>query len=345
VIRRLYLRIYLTTLGALASVAVLLALAWWLVLHRPGGLSLLRQLHANALQLHVDGFAIIVAIALAVGLAMYPLVRGLTRRIEALALRMDRFGAGELDTRATVSGSDEVARLATSFNAMADRVASLVSAHGRMLANASHELRSPLARIRLALALYDGAPRPDLLQGIRRDCAEIDDLLEEILLSSKLEALGIAAFHEVDLAVVLAEECARLDIPFDVEPAPVHGDTRLLRRLVRNLLENALKHGQTGVEARAFAKDGMRCIVQVDDRGPGVDEAERERVFEPFHRPANTRESGSGWGLGLALVRQIGDQHGGTVRCLSRVGGGCTFELELPAAAAERGAPASSDAL
>jgi signal transduction histidine kinase len=329
-IRRLYLRIYLTTLGALASVVVLLALAWWTVLNRPGGRSLLRQLHENALQLHVDGLAIIVAVALAVGIAMYPLIRGLTRRIEALALRMDRFGAGELDTRAEVEGADEVARLAGSFNAMADRVAELVSAHGRMLANASHELRSPLARIRLALELHETSPRAELLQGIRRDCAEIDELLEEILLSSKLETVGAGAFEAVDLAAVLAEECARLDIPFDVAQSPVRGNTRLLWRLVRNLLENALKHGERGVEARVFV-DGTRCVLQVDDRGEGIPEAERERVFEPFHRPANARESGAGWGLGLSLVRQIASQHGGTVRCMPRDGSGCTFELELPA--------------
>ena len=330
-IRRLYLRIYLATLGALASVVVLLTLVWWWVLHRPGGGSMLRQLHADALRLHLDGLAVIAAVALAVGLAMYPLVRGLTRRIEALAERMDRFGAGELGTRAAVAGADEVARLATSFNAMADRVALLVSAHGRMLANASHELRSPLARIRLALELHEGAPRADLLQGIRQDCAEIDELLEEILLSSKLETVGVQRVDDVDMAVGLAVYCARLGSPFAVSPAPVRGDTRLLRRLLRNLLENALKHGQTGVEARAFV-DGTRCIVQIDDRGPGIPDAERERVFEPFHRPATARESGSGWGLGLALVRQISRQHGGDVRCGPREGGGCTFELVLPAA-------------
>ena len=335
-IRRLYLRIYLTTLAALASVVVLLALAWWIVLGQPGGMQLLRQLHGNAMQLHVDGLAIIVVIALAVGLAMYPLVRGLTRQIEALAASMDRFGAGELATRATVSGSDEVARLAHSFNAMADRVTVLLAAHGRMLANASHELRSPLARIRLALELHDSAPRAELLQGIRRDCMEIDEQVEEIMLASKLETVGIERREDVDLAVVLAEECARLDIAFDgaldVGAAEVRGDTRLLRRLVRNLLENALEHGQSDVDARVFVDARQHCILQVDDRGLGVPEGERERVFEPFHRPAHARESGSGWGLGLALVRQISQQHGGTVRCLPRDGGGCRFELDLPSA-------------
>ena len=330
-IRKLYLRIYLTTLGALASVVILLAIAWLLVLRQPGGMQLLRQLHANALQLHVDGLAIIIVVALAVGLAIYPLVRGLTRQIEALAASMDRFGAGVLSTRATVGGSDEVTRLASSFNAMADRVEVLLSAHGRMLANASHELRSPLARIRLALELHDTAPRAELLHGIRQDCAEIDEHLEEILLASKLETIGIELHEDVDMAVLLAEESARLGIEFDVVPAEVRGDTRLLRRLIRNLLENALKHGQTGVEARVFVDGQRRCILQVSDRGAGIADVERERIFEPFHRPANTRESGSGWGLGLALVRQISGQHGGTVHCLPREGGGCTFELSLPA--------------
>ncbi|GAB1595644.1 sensor histidine kinase [Lysobacter claricitrinus] len=330
-IRRLYLRIYLTTLGALASVVALFAIAWMLVLRQPDGTRLLRQLHANALQLHVDALVIVGAIAVAVALAIYPLVRGLTRQIEALSTSMDAFGAGDLASRAPVAGSDEVARLASSFNAMADRVALLLSAHARMLANASHELRSPLARIRLALELHAGTSRAELLDGIRHDCAEIDEHLEEILLASKLETVGVERREDVDFAVLLAEECARLDLPFDVTPARVSGDTRLLRRLVRNLLENALKHGQTGIEARVFVDDAGRCVLQVGDRGPGIAEDERERVFEPFHRPANTSESGNGWGLGLALVRQISQQHGGVVRCLPRPGGGCLFELSMPA--------------
>jgi len=332
VIRRLYLRIYLATLGALASVVVLFAVAWWLVLEQPGGSDWLRALHSNALRLHVDGLVLIGVIAMAVGVAMYPLARRLTGQIEALAATMDRFGAGELATRAPVAGTDEVARVAHSFNTMADRVAQLMSAHARMLANASHELRSPLTRIRMALELYDATPSPGLLEGIRRDCTEIDEQIEEILLASKLEAVGIERREEVDLAVIVAEECTRLGLPFEVMPTPVVGDTRLLRRLVRNLLENALKHGRIGVEGRAFVDVDVAGdrVVHVHDRGPGIDPEERELIFEPFHRPANTRESGNGWGLGLALVRQISEQHGGHARCLGRPDGGSTFEFRVP---------------
>ena len=124
---------------------------------------------------------------------------------------------------------------------------------------------------------------------------------------------------------------ARGSRPFDTVPAEVRGNARLLRRLIRNLLENALKHGGTGVDAKLTIDANGDRILQVADRGPGIPEAERERIFEPFYRPANTAETGNGWGLGLALVRQIADRHRGSVRCLAREGGGCMFEVRLSA--------------
>jgi signal transduction histidine kinase len=171
-----------------------------------------------------------------------------------------------------------------------------------------------------------------LLHGMRQDCAEISEQIEEILLASKLDTVATAPPQDpVDLAALVAEESSRLDIAFEVVPAEVRGDGRLLRRLIRNLLENALKYGGQGVDAQLGINDHGQRILQVGDRGPGIAEAERERIFEPFYRPAHTAETGSGWGLGLALVRQIADRHHGSVRCLPRVGGGCVFELTLPA--------------
>lgn len=332
-IRRLYVRIYLMTLAALALVVVLCALLWQSIVQRHDGRLLMARMHADAMHLHLDGIAMLVAIALLVALVMYPMVRRLTRQLEAVAASVDRFGKGDLAARSPVTGEDEVSRLASSFNVMADRVSLLLGAHGRMLANASHELRSPLTRIQLALALYETAPRPELLRGIARDCAEIDEHIEEILLASKLEAVDSAlSMDNIDLGGLLAEECSRLDIAFDIVPAEVHGDSRLLRRLIRNLLENALKHGGTDVEACLRIDANGNRIMQVSDRGPGIPEAERARIFEPFYRPVNTRETGDGWGLGLSLVKQISDRHHGNVRCLTRVGGGCIFELTLPAA-------------
>ena len=329
-IRRLYLRIYFATLGALASVVALFALLWHLANRQPGGRAAMVQLHADALRGHVDGLMLIALIVACVAIAMYPVVRRLTREFDALAASMQRFGDGELAARAPVAGADEVARLGMTFNAMADRVAALLEAHGRMLANASHELRSPLARIRLAVELHATTPSDSLLADIRSDCAEIDGQLEEILLASKLDTVGRDVDEEVDLAALLAEECTRLQVPFDAVSADVRGDPRLLRRALRNLLENAVMHGKAGVTA-SLRREGADAVVRVSDRGPGIPPAERERIFEPFYRPAQSSETGTGWGLGLALVRQIAAQHHGLVRCLGREGGGCVFELRLPA--------------
>ena len=302
------------------------------LIHLDDGRVVVARMQTDSLQVHLGGLALIGLIALAVALGTYPVARRLTRRLEALASDVDRFGGGDLSVRAPVSGQDEVSSLAVSFNGMADRVASLLEAHSRMLVNASHELRSPLARVRLALELYETAPRAELLHGMRQDCAEISEQIEEILLSSKLDTVTTAPLRDpVDLAALVAEESSRLDIAFEVVPAEVRGDGRLLRRLIRNLLENALKYGGQGVDAHLGIGDHGQLILQVSDRGPGIAEAERERIFEPFYRPANTAETGSGWGLGLALVRQIADRHHGSVRCLPRVGGGCVFELTLPA--------------
>jgi signal transduction histidine kinase len=289
------------------------------------------RMHSQSLHLHLGGLALLALIALAVAVATYPVMRHLTSRLEALAVSVDRFGHGELAARAPVAGDDEVSSLASTFNSMADRVETLLAAHGRLLMNASHELRSPLTRVRLALELYEVAPRPELMQGMRRDCAEIEDQIEEILLASKLETIAKPLPDEwVDLEVLVAEESARLGVPFDTVPANVQGDVRLLRRLIRNLLENARKHGGNDVEARVWIDGDDTRVLQVSDRGPGIPAEERERIFEPFYRPANASETGDGWGLGLSLVRQIADRHHGSVRCLSRPGGGCVFEVRLP---------------
>lgn len=295
------------------------------------GRTLLIELRSGRMGFHLHGLAIFLWIALGVGLATYPLARRLTRRLEALAGTVDRFGAGELAVRAAAEGQDEVSALARSFNQMADRVASLLQAHRRLLANASHELRSPLARIRMALELHGNAADAPWLEGMRRDCAEIDAQIEEILLASKLETVKTESPAEpLDLAALVAEECSRLKLPFEVVPAPLRGDARLLRRLLRNLLDNALRHGGKEVEARlSIAPDGAR-LLQISDRGPGIPAADRERIFEPYYRPAGAKETGSGWGLGLALVKQIAEHHRGSVVCREREGGGCVLEVRLP---------------
>lgn len=270
-------------------------------------------------------------IAVGVGVGAYPVVRRLTRRLERLQRGVTEWGAGNLGARVAVEGRDEVAQLAASFNDAAARIEQLVGVHKSLLANASHELRSPLARIRLAVELMASNPSPSRRAELARDIEELDQLIDEILLASRLEG-GVAPAREaLDFTAVVAEVCARADVPLQAGTVTVEGDVRLLHRLVRNLLENAQRHGGDRVEAEVRAAGG-RAVLDVLDRGPGVREAERERVFEPFYRAAGASEASGGVGLGLALVRQIARQHGGEVHCLPRTGGGSVFRVSLPLA-------------
>jgi signal transduction histidine kinase len=269
-------------------------------------------------------------VALAVALGAWPLVRRLTRRLENLRRRVEDLGRGDLAARAPIEGRDEVADLARSFNRAADRIQALVEAQRRQLAFASHELRSPLARLRVSLEMMAGDP--PLKERAARDVAELDGLIEELLEASRLDAQReLARVEDVDLLALAAEEAARAGGEAEGEAVVLRGDPRLLRRLVRNLLDNARRHGGgAAVEARVTRLASAGARLSVLDRGPGVPEAERERVFEPFYRPAGTPETGSGYGLGLALVRQIALAHGGDVRCLPRAGGGTVFEVDFP---------------
>ncbi|HET7291782.1 MAG TPA: HAMP domain-containing sensor histidine kinase [Vicinamibacteria bacterium] len=267
-------------------------------------------------------------LAAAVAVGAWPVTRRLTRRLERLRHRVEDLGGGDLQARATIEGRDEVADLAKSFNRAAERIEDLVTAERRMLAFASHELRSPLARLRVSLEMM--VADPALRAGAERDLAELDGLIGELLEASRLTALGTGAAEDVDLLALAAEEAARTGADAGGVPVVVRGDPRLLRRLVRNLLENGRRHGGgSAVEARVEPGRPSGARLTVADRGPGVPEAERERIFEPFHRPSGTAESGEGYGLGLALVRQIARAHGGEARCLPREGGGSLFEVVL----------------
>ena len=297
----------------------------WLLLRRP-------QMH----QMMFGSLAFLALIALAVALGAYPVVRRLTRRLERLQGSVEAWGDGQLSTRVPVEGEDEVARLAASFNHSAERIETLVNAHKTLLANASHELRSPLARIRMAAELSAGAGAPALREELNRNIAELDQLIDEILLASRLDATLDAERRDedIDLTGLAAEECARVDAELDASAVGMRGDARLIRRLIRNLLENAKRYGaQTTVQVRLSADAAGLLTLDVCDNGPGVPEAERERIFAPFYRVPGASETAGGVGLGLALVRQIARRHGGEVRCLANREGGSCFRVTLPGAA------------
>ena len=274
-------------------------------------------------------------LALLVGAGAYPVVRRLTARLERLQEGVESLGAGDLAARVKVEGHDEVARLAESFNRAASRIEALVSAHRSLLANASHELRTPLARIRMAVELLkNGDPRRkrDLEQDLEQDIAELDALIDEILLASRLDAVAEREVdEEVDLLALASEECARYEqVGLEGRPLMVRGDPRLLRRMIRNLLENARRHGAPPVEVRVEAGDGS-VELTVCDQGPGIPDAADEDVFRPFRRIAGAPPR-TGAGLGLSLVLQIARRHGGDARYLGRGPSGSCFRVSLPAA-------------
>ncbi len=268
-------------------------------------------------------------IALAVALAAFPVVRGLTRRLERLQMGVETLGAGQLSARVKVEGRDEVARLAASFNRAAGRIEELVGAHRMLLANASHELRTPLSRLRLGLELYEQRQDPGVKAELTRDIGELDLLIDEILLASRLDAAPALHTESVDLLGLAAEECAHYDeCTLAGEPVTIKGDARLLRRLIRNLLDNARRHGTPPV-AVTVTRQGAQAVIEVADDGAGIPESERDKVFTPFHRVGGESK---GAGLGLALVRQIARLHGGDAVVAPRPGQPGCLRVTLPAA-------------
>jgi signal transduction histidine kinase len=289
-----------------------------------------RQRQTRTLHRGVGLLVVFALLAAAMAIGAWPLTRRLTRRLERLRAGVEELGGGDLEARVPVEGRDEVADLARSFNRAADRIQALVGAQRTLLASASHELRTPLTRIRMALEL--DAQVPERRAQVAADIAELDELIEELLLASRLESVPpMGAAEDVDLLGLVAEEAARFDVEVAGAPAHVRGETRLLRRLVRNLLENARRHGAgTAVEATVDGRGG-RAWLRVCDRGPGVPAGEAERIFDAFYRLPGA-DASSGAGLGLALVRQIARRHGGEARYVAREGGGSCFEVELPGA-------------
>lgn len=308
---------------------------WLQAQHQRAELARYLLLDTSLLQVTIDYGAVrmivlLIVIAMIVALGAYPVIRRATRRIERLRDKVEAWGEGALSLRFDLKGSDEVARLAASFNEAAERIEALVSAQKSLLANASHELRSPLARVRMAVELMGEQAPPALRGELDRHVTMLDQLIEEVLLASRLEALGEAGMPatSVDLTAIAAEECARTGAQFAAPPASVAGDPVLLRRMLRKLLDHAARTGAGRDIKVTLHRETGRVRLDVCNGGPALSEVQRERLFEPFYRLPS--EDGSEAGLGLSLVRQIAHCHGGAATCVAGAEGGICLRVSLP---------------
>ncbi|MCL4799594.1 MAG: HAMP domain-containing protein [Burkholderiales bacterium] len=290
------------------------------------------------------GIALVASLAFSAGLAWY-----LARPVRHLRTASRRLADGALDTRvAPVLGGrrDEIADLGRDFDHMAARLQALVGAQKRLLHDVSHELRSPLARLQVAVGLARQQPArlEGALERIERETARLDALVGELLTLSRLEA-GVtgAPAEALDVGELLEEIAA--DARFEAEAAgcrvalrlhgelAVRGRAELLRRALENVIRNAVKYAarDTVVEVAA-ARDAAELVVSVCDRGPGAPATELDRLFEPFFRAERGPER-AGYGLGLAIARRAVEAHGGRIGASNRPGGGLCVEIRLPGGA------------
>jgi two-component system sensor histidine kinase CpxA len=300
-----------------------------------------------------DASAIIVLIVIG-GVLCFALARHVSAPVGRLRSAVAKFAGGDLSARvagAPASGGDEIAALGRDFNLMAERIESLVFSHRRLLRDVSHELRSPLARIRVAIGLAQQAPREPaeaLVGRVEREAERLESLIAQILTLSHLETrTRVDAPEPVDLTGLVREvaedarfEAAAKECGVRFEPGGeifVTGEYSLLQSAIENVVRNAIRVSPPGASVdieleQGAATGGDSVIVRVLDRGPGVPVGELERIFDPFTRGEESRDRQSGGvGLGLAIARRAIESHEGSIRAQLRPGGGLVIEMRLPA--------------
>lgn len=279
----------------------------------------------------------------------YVLARSITRPIDDLTQATQKLADGNLDVRTseeTLSRGDELARLGASFDTMAQRIRELLESRERLLRDISHELRSPLARMRVALGLVrqPGADAERQIDRLEAEAERLNGLIGQILAVSRLGAVGLELEQEnIELGSLVdtiahdaayEAQAARKTIAWEMpaEMVQMRGNGHWLGSAIENVVRNALRHTPEGGEVSIeLVRAPGEVIVRVRDHGSGVPDGELERIFEPFYRTASARERDSGGeGLGLAITSRVMKAHRGTVRARNAEGGGLEVELRIP---------------
>jgi two-component system osmolarity sensor histidine kinase EnvZ len=272
------------------------------------------------------------ALALALSLlAAYVLVSRLNRPLRALARAAGAIGKGRTPDPVSESGPEEIRTLSHAFNQMSKDLARLDADRALILAGVSHDLRTPLSRLRLGLEM-SGADS-QLKDGMTADIEEMDRIINQFLDFARTD--GGEAPQPADLGAIAAEVAEHYrrhgrPVATDLESVPeLPLQTMAMRRVVLNLVDNALRYGEkeVGITVRA---EGRAVVLAVEDRGPGIPAAEVERLKQPFTRLEAARSDKGGAGLGLAIAERVVRAHGGSLELLPRPGGGLIAKIRLP---------------
>lgn len=295
---------------------------------------------------------VLFAVLLVAVIISIPAARAVTAPIEKLTLTVRALGEGDLSVRSGIRRRDEVGELAAAFDEMAERMDRLVRSEKELLANISHELRTPISRLRLALEVAEldlASLDKAQIEAMTRDLAELEQMVEDVLITARLEARGRAPqglpplkSSEVDSNAILRAVVNRFraDHPERqlqaelASPLPhIHADPVLLRRVLDNLLDNARKYSDSQEPVILVAVGSQGALrVEVRDRGIGMQQSDIQKLFTPFFRTDRSRARGTGGvGLGLALARRIVEAHGGQLVVESMAGLGTVVRLSLPA--------------
>ncbi|MET7278959.1 HAMP domain-containing sensor histidine kinase [Kribbella sp. NPDC005582] len=286
------------------------------------------------------GFPVLLVV---VGVAGWFLAGQALGPVERIRRRVQGIGAGDLSERVPVPPTqDEIAKLATTMNEMLDRLQAGQATQRRFVADASHELRSPLATLTAALEVAEadqsGAAWRELSQLMAAETSRMGRLVEDLLLLAKADDAGLRMHRtDVDLDDLVEAEIQRLrgstpglTVVGDVHPVRVSGDPARLSQLIRNLVDNAARAAHSTVRLTASAAGGS-AVLTVEDDGDGIPEADRQRVFERFVRLDSSRaRSSGGSGLGLSIVQEITKAHRGSITLTPRAGGGTKATVTLP---------------
>ncbi len=274
--------------------------------------------------------ALVLALAL---IGAFLIVARINRPLKALTHAAEDIGRGKTPTPVAETGPSEIRTLARAFNQMTTDLKRADDERALLLAGVSHDLRTPLSRIRLGLEMLDDKGDPALKADLVQDVQDIDAAINQFLDFARINE-GEATVGDGDLNAIVRSACegyerAGKSIEMRLAPLPpLQLRPLAIQRMIMNLIDNALRHGGGEVEVASAVEDG-RAAIEVLDRGPGIPPEQIERMLQPFTRMDRAR-SGSGTGLGLAIVERIAHMHGGRVKLLAREGGGLRARVELP---------------